>query len=261
MMSKPASVTSYAQGSPRDEPSEAAKIPLRGKGLDIASQMQSVKCAEPDLMGAVGDYSVSVAQTLDVIEAIEATLQQKRGQIQEIQARQEILAREYRQLGRTLDAAARDLAEQFIDIIADLESGQFAAAEEFALTQNSVAAETTNGSGLGSPGTRPPEANQSAASVSGVEAPAEIASGAREAEFERSAEKTAEATAETGAERSPEKAQDGDRALDLDLELSELPPVPEFLGGSQEAADKSNDGAGRASEAGSRPWWKHAKKG
>jgi chromosome segregation ATPase len=114
MMSKPASVISH--------PQEAAKIPLKGRGLDIASQMESVKRAEPDLVGAVGDYSASVAQALGMIEAIEAKVQQKREQIEEIQARQELLAREYRQLGETLDTATKDLAEEFFEIIADLEA-------------------------------------------------------------------------------------------------------------------------------------------
>ncbi len=44
MTSKPAA--SHVQALDRDEPLEAAKIPLRNKGLDIASHMRSVKQAE-----------------------------------------------------------------------------------------------------------------------------------------------------------------------------------------------------------------------
>ena len=114
MTSEPASVTSHLQELDLDEPREAAKIPLRNKGLDIASQMQSVERAEPDLASAVGNYSTSVDQTLGVIEAIEATLQKKRGQIEEIQTRQEILALEYRQLGRSLDTATKEIGRAHV---------------------------------------------------------------------------------------------------------------------------------------------------
>jgi hypothetical protein len=94
MTSEPASVTSQLQEVDLDEPRKVAKIPLKNKGLDIASQMRAVKQAKPDLASAVGNYSTSVDQTLGVIEAIEATLQQKRRQIEEIQTRQEALALE-----------------------------------------------------------------------------------------------------------------------------------------------------------------------
>ncbi len=116
------SVASQVQVPDRDEPLEAAKIPLKNKGLDIASQMRSVKQAKPDLASAVGNYSVSIEQTLSVIEAIEATLQHKRRQIEEIQTRQEALTLEYRKLGRSLESATTDLAQQFAGFISDLET-------------------------------------------------------------------------------------------------------------------------------------------
>ncbi len=189
MTNEPASVISHLQEPDLGEPLEAAKIPLRTKGLDIARQMQSVEQAGPDLASAVGSYSTSVDQTLGVIEAIEATLQQKRRQIEEIQARQEILALEYRQLGRSLDTATKDLAQQFADIITDLE------------TDKAIA--------------KPP----------------------------------ADSTPET------------DEASGLDLETSDLPPVPEFLGGRQDSSDQMDDDTSRVTGSGPRGWWKPAKKG
>ncbi len=189
MMSQPASVTSHLQELDLDEPREAVKIPLRNKGLDIASQMQSVGQAGPDLASAVGDYPTSVDQTLGVIESIEATLQQKRRRIEEIQARQEILALEYRQLGRSLDTATKDLAQQFADIITDLE------------TDKAIA--------------KPP----------------------------------ADSTPET------------DEASGLDLETSDLPPVPAFLGGRRDSSDPLDDNTSRDTGSGPRGWWKPAKKG
>jgi archaellum component FlaC len=117
MTSKPAA--SYVEAPDGDEQLEAAKIPLKKKGLDIASQMQSVKQAEPDLSSVVGN---SVEQTLSVIEAIEHTLQHKRKQIDEIQTRHEALAREYRRLGGSLASVNKDLAQQFSGIISDLET-------------------------------------------------------------------------------------------------------------------------------------------
>ncbi len=116
------SVTGQVQVPDRDEPLEAAKIPLKHKGLDIASQMRSVKQAKPDLASSVGNYSVSIEQTLSVIEAIEATLQHKRRQIEEIQTRQEALALEYRKLGRSLESETKDMAQKFAGFISDLET-------------------------------------------------------------------------------------------------------------------------------------------
>jgi hypothetical protein len=117
MTSEPASLSNQGRDADRDDPLDAAKVPLKQTSLDIASQMRSVKEAEPDLARAVGDYSTSVKQTLGVIEAIEETLQHKRKQIDVIQARQAALAREYRELGKTLELATKDLARQFTGII------------------------------------------------------------------------------------------------------------------------------------------------
>jgi chromosome segregation ATPase len=179
MTSKPAA--SHVQALDRDEPLEAAKIPLKNKGLDIASQMRSVKQAEPDLASAVGNYSASIEQTLSVIEAIEETLRHKRRQIEEIQTRQEALALEYRRLGGSLVSVSKDLAQQFAGIISDLETDI--------------------------PSTDPPADN----------AP----------ESDANAEPLVDSTHETG------------EASDLDLETSDLPPVPEFLGERQKQSEQA----------------------
>jgi chromosome segregation ATPase len=115
-------LASQVQAPDRDEPLEAAKIPLKNKGMDIASQMRLVKKAEPNHASALGHYSPSVEQTLSVIEAIENKLQHKRRQIEEIQTRYEALALESREIGRTLESATKDLAQQFAGIISDLET-------------------------------------------------------------------------------------------------------------------------------------------
>jgi chromosome segregation ATPase len=243
MTSEPASVISHLQEPDPGEPLEAAKIPLRTKSLGIASQMQSVEQAGPDLASAVGSYSASVDQTLGVIEAIEATLQQKRRQIEEIQARQEILALEYRQLGRSLDTATKDLAEQFFDIIANLESDMAIAkppagqARKTSVT--SVTSETSD-AGAEPPADEAPETNETKA-----EPPADSAS------------ETSAAIADMLADSAPEI----DEASGLDLETSDLPPVPEFLGGRQDSSDQMDDDTSRVTGSGPRGWWKPAKKG
>ncbi len=212
-------LASQVQAPDRDEPLEAAKIPLKNKGLDIASQMQSVKQAEPDLARMVGNYSTSVEQTLGVIEAIETTLQQKRRQIEEIQARQEMLALEYRQLGRSLGTATKDLARQFADIITDLETDK--------------------------PVAKAPADEARETSETGTETPADKAPETSEI----STEPPAGSTLETGA------------ASGLDLETSDLPPVPEFLGNRENHPDHTGDGTPRDTGSGARAWWKHGKKG
>ncbi len=177
MTSEPASVTSHHLQEPdRDEPLEAAKIPLKNKGLDIASQVQSVKQAEPDLAPMVGTYTTSVEQTLSVIKAIEHTLQHKRRQIEEIQTRHEALALEYRQLGRSLESETKDMAQQFAGIISDLETD-----------------------------------------IPIAKTPAD------------NAPETSDISAETLADSTPETGE----ASGLDLETSDLPPIPECLGDRQ----------------------------
>ncbi len=59
-------------------------------------------------------------QILGIIEAIEMNLRQRRERIEEIQARHEGLALQYRQLGKSLDSATADLTQQFAGIIGDL---------------------------------------------------------------------------------------------------------------------------------------------
>ena len=240
MTSEPASVISHLQEPDLGEPLEAAKIPLRTKGLDIASQMQSVEQAGPDLASAVGSYSTSVDQTLGVIEAIEATLQQKRRQIEEIQARQEILALEYRQLGRSLDTATKDLAEQFFDIIANLESDMAIAKPQAGQARETSVTSETSDAGAEPPADEAPETNETKA-----EPPADSAS------------ETSDAIADMLADSAPET----DEASGLDLETSDLPPVPEFLGGRQDSSDQMDDDTSRVTGSGPRGWWKPAKKG
>ena len=240
MTSEPASVISHLQEPDPGEPLEAAKIPLRTKSLDIASQMQSVEQAGPDLASAVGSYSASVDQTLGVIEAIEATLQQKRRQIEEIQARQEILALEYRQLGRSLDTATKDLAEQFFDIIANLESDMAIAKPPAGQARETSVTSVTSDAGAEPPADEAPETNETKA-----EPPADSAS------------ETSAAIADMLADSAPEI----DEASGLDLETSDLPPVPEFLGGRQDSSDQMDDDTSRVTGSGPRGWWKPAKKG
>ncbi len=120
MTSKPA--TNHEQSPDRDEQLEAMKIVRKHKGWDTASRMRSVKQAEPDLARVVGNYSVSIEQTLSVIEAIEHTLQHKRRQIEVIQTRHEALALKYRKLGRSLESETKDMAQQFASFISDLET-------------------------------------------------------------------------------------------------------------------------------------------
>lgn len=229
MTSEPAGVTSHMREPDRDESQESAKIPLKYKGLDIASQMRSVKQAEPDLARAVGHYSASVEQTLSAIGAIEKTLQNKRRQIDEIQARQQALAREYRDLGRSLEMATKDLAQQFAAIIRDLESDLPVAeppAEEAAATGA-------------------PEMGAPATGATGAEPPA------------NKALETSEPGHEPPADGPPETA----KAPALDLDTADLPPVPEFLGDRQKPLNQKDDGDPEGTGSGARGWWKHGRKG
>lgn len=224
MTSEPASVTSQRREPDRDEPLESAKIPLKYKGLDIASQMRSVKDAEPDLARAVGDYSASVEQTLGVIEAIEKTLLGKRRQIDEIQARQRVLAREYSDLGKSLQSATHDLAQQFARIISDLETDR--------------------------PLAEPPVKKGPDVEAASAALPADPA-------VEPSAAKAPD------AEHKPTDKGPGEsgKAPGLGLDASDLPPVPEFLGDRQRTLDQSDNGDAEGAGSGSRGWWKHSRKG
>jgi hypothetical protein len=232
-MTSEAASASPQQPEPGGGQAEAAQSPLTHPGLDIASQIKSVARAETDLARMVGDYSATVENTLCVIDIIEETLQQKRKQIAEIQARQEALALEYRQLGRTLDAATKDLAQQFSDIIKDLE------------TDRSLARPIAGASG---------KAPQESAAAGGAiaETPAETAVAAPADRFPGASEKIASALAETAAH--------SEAASGLDLETSDLPPVPEFLGDRNDAADQGKEEP-RDGGSSSRSWWKQSKKG
>lgn len=235
MTSEPASVSSHQPEPDGDGPLEAAKLPLKHTGLDIAGQMQSVARAETDLARMVGDYSATVDNTLCVIEIIEETLQQKRKQIAEIQARQEALALEYRQLGRSLDSATRDLAQQFSDIIKDLE------------TDGPISGPTA-GPISGESG-KAPEASEKIAEALADKAPE--ASGAT---ADTPADRAAEAS-EKIASALAESAAQSEAATGLDLETSDLPPVPEFLGDRHDSSSQRDDEP-RDGGSGSRGWWK-----
>lgn len=250
MTSEPASLSNQGRNSDRDDPLDAAKIPLKQTGLDIASQMRSVREAEPDLARAVGDYSTSVKQTLGVIEAIEETLQHKRKQIDEIQARQAVLAREYRELGQTLEQATKDLARQFTGIIRGLE------------TNSPIAAQPAQASAKATPetGTAAPQPTAAPPAKPSLEPTAEA--------IARTAPETAAAGAEPPTRSTPDQAADGatddateiDETSLLDLDTSDLPPVPEFLGDRQNVPDPKGDGASENSGLGTRGWWRHGKK-
>lgn len=232
-MTSEAASASPQQPEPGGGQAEAAQSPLTHPGLDIASQIKSVARAETDLARMVGDYSATVENTLCVIDIIEETLQQKRKQIAEIQARQEALALEYRQLGRTLDAATKDLALQFSDIIKDLE------------TDRSLAGPIAGASA---------KAPQESAAAGGAtaETPAETAVAAPADRVSGASEKIASALAETAAH--------SEAASGLDLETSDLPPVPEFLGDRNAASDQGKEEP-RDGGSSSRGWWKQSKKG
>lgn len=227
MTSESASITSRMHEPDRDEPQEAAKIPLKYKGLDIANQMRSVKEAEPDLARAVGNYSASVEQTLGVIQAIEETLQHKRRQIDEIQARQAVLAREYKALGETLELATKDLAQQFTGIIRGLEVD---------LPIATSLAEGPAGIGETVAGL-PPEGVPETSGAAAKEPPAKSAS-----------------------DQVSDSALEIDESSGLDLDTSDLPPVPGFLGDRPNLLDQKDDKAFEDAGSGSRGWWRQGKK-
>jgi hypothetical protein len=227
MTSESASITSRMHEPDRDEPQEAAKIPLKHKGLDIAEQMRSVKQAEPDLARAVGNYSASVELTLGVIQAIEDTLQHKRRQIDEIQARQAVLAREYKELGETLELATKDLARQFTGIIRGLE------ADLPIPTPPAEGARGISETGAGLPPKGVPETSETAAK---------------------------ELPAESASDQASDSALEIDETSGLDLDTSDLPPVPEFLGGRPKLLDQMDDKASEDAGSGSRGWWRQGKK-
>ncbi len=89
---------------------------------DIASLVNATHTAEAGVGRAADNYSARIEQVLGIIGAIEKNLRQKRERIEEIRARHEGLALQYRQLGKSLDSATADLTQQFAAIISDLGS-------------------------------------------------------------------------------------------------------------------------------------------
>ncbi len=250
MTSEPARRSSQSQDADRDEALEAAKLQLTQKDWDIASQMRSVREAEPDLVRAVGNYSTSVKQTLGVIEAIEDTLQHKRRQIDEIQARQALLAREYRELGETLERATKDLARQFSLIIQGLET-------DSALFPRSAKASAKAASEAGTAATKATaeRAPETALDLSlGATAEAADAAGAA------GAAPPARDTADDASNRAPDGAPKTGETSILDLDTSDLPPVPEFLGVRDKDPDPKGGGSSEDSGLGALGWWRHGKK-
>lgn len=65
----------------------------------------------------VNNGSTAAEMSLQMVETLQDTLNQRRSQLQDIVARQKSLAQEYEQLSRT----ATDLAQQFSGIMRDLE--------------------------------------------------------------------------------------------------------------------------------------------
>ena len=102
------------------EQMEAKSISMKPEGINIASHMGAVKQAAPDLPLVADKFSTSIKRLLSVIGSVELTMQEKRRQIEAIKARQEDLAREYRRLGTSLEAASFDLAQQVNRVISDL---------------------------------------------------------------------------------------------------------------------------------------------
>ncbi len=87
---------------------------------DIVSLVNATHTAEEGLARAADNYSARIEQILGIIEAIEKNLRQNRERIEEIRARHEGLALQYRQLGKSLDSATVDLTQKFAGIINDL---------------------------------------------------------------------------------------------------------------------------------------------
>lgn len=299
MTSEPASLTSQMQEPDPGAPQEAKKIPLKQKGLDIASQMRSVKQAGPDLARIASQSSTSVEQTLNVISAIEKTLHQKRRQIEEIKSRQEALAREFLQLGQSLESATRDLAQEFAGIIGDLETdvpvakapvakasvgttpamsetsaqaalGAVSAASETTAKAPAKTAAAASGTVTNVTAKTAPAASESTAKAPANTAPAasgtdaNATAGTAPAASETGAKAEADSvssTSETGTEKPADRTPETGGALDLDMETSDLPPVPEFLGDRENPSDQKEQSTSRDPGSGARAWWKHGKKG
>ena len=237
---------------------------MKQKGVDIASQMQSVRQAGPDLARMTSQTSTSADQTLNVIAAIEKTLQQKRSQVEEIRARQKALAREFRQLNQSLDVATKDLAQQFTGIIKGLQTDTVAA--KVTVNPAPAAGETgmkePSGAAMGSAQTaaKAPEHTVSETNEAGAEPPANTTAEKSEENAKAPAD-VDPAKQETGAKKTADNAPESGQTLELDKEISDLPPVPGFLGDRETPSNKKEAGTSQDSGSSARAWWKHAKKG
>ena len=305
MTSESASAISHDPEPRQTVPAEAAQTATKGKGLDIASQLETVKQAEPDLTsgapldltGGMGETSASVRRTLDVIDAIESALRDKREEIERIQARQQALAQEFRQLGQSLETATKDLADQFMDIIADLETAEApmdtpadppaappadpqvntqAQSQAQSLAQSQDQSQDQAQSPAQSDAPSDPSSAGSRALTPAVD-PEAAAQAKAEPEMTELKLETEDLGSQAAAqperfEQSPEPADtsersrmskpdsEGEEISDLDLEISNMPPVPEFLGRGDVASDKKDEDDDRDSGSISRPWWKQGRK-
>ena len=123
-----------ANGAAKEEQRQAAPMSQRGPvqhstisaddrltgNLISGGDITVEGTAEEDLARAADNYSTRIEQTLGMIETIEKNLREKRKRIEEIQTRHKDLALQYGQLGKSLDSATADLAQQFAGVITDL---------------------------------------------------------------------------------------------------------------------------------------------
>jgi hypothetical protein len=87
---------------------------------DVASLENASRSAKESIDHAANDYSACVERLLRVMTIIEETLRERRGRIEAIRTRHQDLVREYRQLGKSLEAETSDLARKFTGVISDL---------------------------------------------------------------------------------------------------------------------------------------------
>ena len=123
-----------ANGAAKEEQRQAAPMSQRGPvqhstisagdrltgNLISGGDITVEGTAEEGFARAAGIYSTRIEQTLGMIETIEKNLREKRKRIEEIQTRHKDLALQYGQLGKSLDSATADLAQQFAGVITDL---------------------------------------------------------------------------------------------------------------------------------------------
>ena len=114
-------IASKMQAVKQVEQWDTLSFSMKPEGIDIASHMESGKQPEPDLSLVAAKLATSIEGILSAITSVEGALQEKRRQIEAIKNRQEDLAREYCQLGTSLDAASCDLAHQFNRVASHLD--------------------------------------------------------------------------------------------------------------------------------------------